>query len=73
MQKAGVAKVIRHQQGDGLFSLWPQSQTYPHLTAYALWGLTVAQTNGEEVPQEVFDNGIRALQQWGNKRQRSLN
>ncbi|MEO8699520.1 MAG: MG2 domain-containing protein, partial [Kofleriaceae bacterium] len=22
---AGVAKVIRHQQGDGLFSLWPQS------------------------------------------------
>jgi len=63
--RAGVAKVIRHQQGDGQFSLWPQSQTYPHLTAYALWGLTVAQQAGEEVPDEVFDTGIRALGKWG--------
>ncbi|HWU86085.1 MAG TPA: MG2 domain-containing protein, partial [Kofleriaceae bacterium] len=57
--RAGVAKVIRHQQGDGLFSLWPQSQTYPHLAAYALWGLTVAQKAGEQVPAEVFDTGLR--------------
>jgi uncharacterized protein YfaS (alpha-2-macroglobulin family) len=62
--KAGTAKVIRHQQGDGHFSLWPQSQTYPHLTAYALWGLTLAQQSGEQVPAEVFDNGTRALGQW---------
>jgi uncharacterized protein YfaS (alpha-2-macroglobulin family) len=65
--KAGTAKVIRHQQGDGHWSLWPQSQTYPHLTAYAMWGLTVAQQSGEQIPPEVFDNGIRALQQWANK------
>jgi uncharacterized protein YfaS (alpha-2-macroglobulin family) len=65
--KAGVAKVIRHQQGDGQFSLWPQSQTYPHLTAYALWGLTVAQQSGEEIPAQVFDNGIRGLQGWSTK------
>ena len=64
--RAGVAKVIRHQQGDGSFSLWPQSQTYPHLAAYALWGLTVAQQTGEEVPAEVFDNGIRSLRDWTN-------
>jgi len=64
--KAGVAKVIRHQQGDGLFSLWPQSQTYPHLAAYALWGLTVAQKAGVEVPADTFDRGIRGLVQWTN-------
>ncbi len=64
--KLGIAKVIRHQQGDGLFSLWPQSQTYPHLAAYALWGLTVAQQAGEEVPDEVFDRGIAALDSWAN-------
>src|SRR5262249_26373507 len=46
--RIGVAKIMRHQQGDGLFSLWPQSQTYPHLAAYALWGLTVAQNAGVE-------------------------
>jgi uncharacterized protein YfaS (alpha-2-macroglobulin family) len=61
---AGIAKVIRHQQGDGLFSLWPQSQTYPHLAAYALWGLTVAEQAGEPVPHDVFDRGLPALASW---------
>ncbi|HET9623236.1 MAG TPA: MG2 domain-containing protein [Kofleriaceae bacterium] len=65
--RAGVAKVIRHQQADGLFSLWPSSQTYPHLAAYALWGLTVAQQAGETVPKEVFDRGITALSTWANQ------
>ncbi|MDQ3298456.1 MAG: MG2 domain-containing protein [Myxococcota bacterium] len=64
--RAGVQKVIRHQQGDGHFSLWPQSQTYPHLTAYALWGLTVAQGAGEKVPDDVFDRGIAAMATWTN-------
>jgi len=61
---AGLAKVIRHQQGDGLFSLWPQSHSYPHLAAYALWGLTVAETAGEHVPHDVFDRGLPALAAW---------
>jgi hypothetical protein len=65
--RAGLAKVLRHQQADGMFSLWPQSQPYPHLTAYALWGLTVAQRAGEQVPADAFDRGIRALSQWANK------
>lgn len=66
--RAGVQKVIRHQQGDGMFSLWPQSQSHPHLAAYALWGLTVAQNAGETVPAEVFERGIAALQRWANGR-----
>ena len=61
---AGIAKVLRHQQGDGLFSLWPQSQTYPHLAAYALWGLTVAAAAGESVPRDAFDRGLPALAAW---------
>nr|HEX4318707.1 MG2 domain-containing protein [Kofleriaceae bacterium] len=65
--QAGVAKVIRHQQQDGMFSLWPSSQTYPHLTAYAMWGLTVAEQQGhEKVPAEVFDRGIKAITDWAN-------
>ncbi|MCW5802873.1 MAG: hypothetical protein KIT31_10845 [Deltaproteobacteria bacterium] len=65
--KAGIAKVIRHQQGDGQFSLWPSSQTYPHLTAYALWGLTLAEKAGEEVPADVFYRGLYAFHQWANQ------
>lgn len=64
--RAGIQKVIRHQQGDGMFSLWPQSQTYPHLAAYALWGLTVAEAAGEKVPADVFDKGIAAMTRWAN-------
>jgi uncharacterized protein YfaS (alpha-2-macroglobulin family) len=64
--RAGLEKVLRHQQGDGLFSLWPQSNTYPHLAAYALWGLTVAQRAGEQVPADVFDRGLAALSGWAN-------
>jgi alpha-2-macroglobulin len=65
--RAGVAKVIRHQQGDGLFSLWPQSNTYPHLTALALWGLGEAKRAGLDVPDEVFANGLNALLAWAKK------
>ncbi|MCA9679769.1 MAG: hypothetical protein H6708_23625 [Kofleriaceae bacterium] len=61
---AGVAKVQRHQQGDGHFSLWPQSQTYPHLTAYALWGLTEARKAGIEVRDDTFASGLPALASW---------
>lgn len=61
---AGVAKVIRHQQGDGHFSLWPQSQTYPHLTAYALFGLREAEKAGVAVPAEVYRRGDAALRRW---------
>jgi uncharacterized protein YfaS (alpha-2-macroglobulin family) len=64
--RIGVQKIMRHQQGDGLFSLWPQSQTYPHLAAYALWGLTVAQKAGVEVPDDVFDKGIAGMKTWAD-------
>jgi uncharacterized protein YfaS (alpha-2-macroglobulin family) len=62
--KAGVAKVARHQQGDGHFSLWPSSQTYPHLTAYALWGLLEAKKAGVAVPQDTIDRGLHAIASW---------
>ena len=61
---AGVAKVIRHQQGDGHFSLWPQSETYPHLTAYAMFGLREAEKAGVAVPPEVYVRGRAALERW---------
>jgi uncharacterized protein YfaS (alpha-2-macroglobulin family) len=61
---AGVAKVARHQQGDGHFSLWPQSQTYPHLTVYALWGLLEAKKAGVAVPGDAIDRGLRAIAGW---------
>lgn len=62
--RAGVAKVARHQHSDGHFSLWPSGKTYPHLTVYALYGLSEAKRAGIKVPQEVIDRGVNALQSW---------
>jgi hypothetical protein len=62
--KAGVAKVVRHQQGDGNFSLWPQSQTYPQLTVYAMWGLREAKKAGVAVPADTMTRGMKALTDW---------
>jgi alpha-2-macroglobulin len=64
--RAGVAKVARHQRGDGHFSLWPQSPTHPHLTVYALWGLTEARRAGATVPPETMTRGLAVLQRWLN-------
>ncbi|MGH7336127.1 MAG: hypothetical protein ACREI7_00995, partial [Myxococcota bacterium] len=64
--RAGVAKVARHQQSDGHFSLWPQSDTHPHLTVYALWGLTEAGRAGVDVPPETLERGLAALGGWLN-------
>jgi uncharacterized protein YfaS (alpha-2-macroglobulin family) len=62
--KAGVAKVARHQQGDGHFSLWPQSKTYPQLTVYAMWGLREAKKAGIAVPADTMTRGMKALTDW---------
>ncbi|HTJ42511.1 MAG TPA: MG2 domain-containing protein [Kofleriaceae bacterium] len=62
--EAGVAKVARHQQGDGHFSLWPQSQTYPQLTVYAMWGLREAKKAGVAVPADTMTRGMKALTDW---------
>src|SRR4029450_12380175 len=53
--RAGVAKVARHQHEDGHFSLWPSGQTYPHLTVYALYGLSQARKAWIEVDQRALD------------------
>jgi uncharacterized protein YfaS (alpha-2-macroglobulin family) len=64
--RAGVDKVVRHQQRDGNFSLWPQSTTYPHLTALAMWGLTEAKKAGITVPDQAITMGLDALRSWAN-------
>ncbi len=64
--RVAVAKLQRHQHADGNFSLWPDSETYPHLTAYAIWGMTQASRSGVDVPKDAINNGIAALNKWAD-------
>lgn len=68
----GVAKVIRHQHANGHFSLWPSAETEPHLTAYAMWGLSEAKRAGIKVRKEPVDKGLKAISEWANDKSRNL-
>ncbi len=70
--KAGAAKVVRHQHDTGHFSLWPGSQTYPHLTTYALFGLNEARRAGVRVDKKAVERGIKAMRAWANSSKRAL-
>jgi uncharacterized protein YfaS (alpha-2-macroglobulin family) len=70
--RAGAAKVVRFQHADGNFSLWQNGQTYPHLTAYAIYGLNEAKRAGVAVDQRALDDGIAALKRWANDGERVI-
>lgn len=68
----GVDKIARHQHSDGQFSLWPDSQPYPHLTVYALWGLNEARRSGVHVDKRPFELGLSALRSYAADPARTL-
>jgi len=70
--RAGVDKVARHQKHNGHFSLWPSGQTYPHLTAYAMYGLVEAKRAGVHVDPGTLKKGTTALRTWANGRSRTI-
>jgi len=63
--QAAVAHVLEHRNRDGGFGLWPDSESEPFLTAYGLWGLTIAKTHGYDVPDRVIDMGFAYLDDHG--------
>lgn len=47
--RIAIAKIGRHQTGDGGFSLWPGGRSEVYLTAFALWGLHLSQQAGHTI------------------------
>lgn len=58
-----IAHVLEHQNSDGGFGLWPDSDSEGFLTAYALWGLTTAKSHGYAVPTGSVERGFSYLKQ----------
>lgn len=59
--KAGVAKIGRHQTYNGGFSLWPGGSSEAYYTAYALWGLHLADKAGYSVDESRMEQGLNYL------------
>ncbi|HEX2731151.1 MAG TPA: MG2 domain-containing protein [Polyangiaceae bacterium] len=56
-----LAKIYRHQTPSGGFSLWPGTEPSTYLTAYALWGLELAEEAGYEPDHEAVSRGAAYL------------
>lgn len=60
-----VAAVLARQHGDGGFGLWPDSvQSFPWVSAYALWTLDQARRRGERVPSGAMKRGTAYLRRY---------
>jgi alpha-2-macroglobulin len=60
MQQA-VVHLLGHQNHNGGFGLWPESEPESFLTAYALFGLELAREQGLEVPTHATDRAYAYL------------
>ncbi len=59
-----VADVLAHQRGDGGFGLWADSpESWPWVSAYALWGLSVAKEHKVAVPDPALEAATRYLRE----------
>jgi uncharacterized protein YfaS (alpha-2-macroglobulin family) len=65
--KAGIAKIGRHQTSYGGFSLWPGGDPSAYYTAYALWGLHLAQKAGYKVDKTRINDGLSYLSYDGKR------
>ncbi len=70
--QVGLAKVLRHQLDDGLFTLWPGGTSYPHVSVYATHGLLLAKQAKLRVPQAALRRALSGVRTWANAPERTL-
>lgn len=61
MINKGLQRLYSMQHGDGGWGWWKNDQTHPYMTAYVIYGLTLAQQAGVEVSDNALRRGIDQL------------
>lgn len=62
MVESGLARLYDMQHGNGGWGWWKESSTDRFMTAYVLWGLSLAREAGVDIRADVIERGIRYLQ-----------
>jgi uncharacterized protein YfaS (alpha-2-macroglobulin family) len=60
--KAARSTLYSYQHSDGGWGWWPDDNSDPYITAYAIYGLTLAKENGYDIERERIIKGLKALQ-----------
>jgi uncharacterized protein YfaS (alpha-2-macroglobulin family) len=63
----GLKRLYDFQHGDGGWGWWKEDPSDPYMTAYVVYGLTLAQKSGVKVNRDVLDSGLNALQELAKK------
>lgn len=61
MVQAGLDRLYGFQHTDGGWGWWEHDETHPFMTAYIMYGLSVARTAGYKVDPARFDRGFASL------------
>lgn len=61
MVDAGYNRLYSMQHYDGGWGWWTNDQSHPFMTAYVIYGLTLGNSAGYPVKQDVFKKGIASI------------
>lgn len=57
----GLKRLYSFQHSDGGWGWWKNDNTHPYMTAYVIYGLSIAKKSGYEIDENIFSNGIKNL------------
>jgi uncharacterized protein YfaS (alpha-2-macroglobulin family) len=61
MIRKGLDRLYDFQHGDGGWAWWKEGDSDPFMTAYVVWGLSLARDAGVEIRSGVIDRGAQYL------------
>ena len=67
MVDAGVKRLLSFQHSDGGWGWWTNDQSNPYMTAYVIYGLSIANQSGYKLKSGVVNNGLKFLKGELNK------
>lgn len=62
--KKGLNRLKELQHIDGGWGWWENDQTNPYMTAYVMYGLTLTKEAGYQVPERMFQEGLKSLKKF---------
>jgi uncharacterized protein YfaS (alpha-2-macroglobulin family) len=61
MIKAGLQRLYSFQHSDGGWGWWTNDNTHPYMTAYVIYGMSLAKQAGYPLDEVVYKNGVENL------------
>ena len=59
--EAGLKRLYDFQHSDGGWGWWTNDQTHPYMTAYVIYGMSLAKDAGYKINENVFSTGLNNL------------